>query len=69
MKLCIQGSFTGHGRRALGALDALHELADLDGVLGLPPRQQRRLVDHVRQLRATEPCPIAAATSDMLHGL
>ena len=48
-------------RSALGALDALDQLADLDGILGLPPRQQRRLIDHVGQLGAAETCGNSSA--------
>ena len=48
------------GRRfALGALHALDQLPDLDGVLRLPARQQRRLVHDVRELGTGEPCASA----------
>lgn len=51
MRDIVQGSGS-----ALGALDALDELADLYGILRLPASKERRLVDHIGQLGTAEAC-------------
>lgn len=52
----VSSAITVAASNSLGALHAVHEFAQLDGVLAGAPRQQRRLVHHVCQLRSGEPC-------------